>query len=641
MIRNPFDPSRLTLALLLAPIAILAPAPTLHAEAPEEDTYLGESPERYAQVKVVEGDVRIHKGEGEEPLSRGIPIAEGDVVESRGRGVLQLGDGSRIGFGSGTRFQVAALFTDKKGDRQVLLRLDYGRIRVALGAQSDARIRVDTPSGMATLVGDKGSATCEVDHDRTVRLRVHSGRVSFANDADRTTISAGERITIYGSQDRLDRIRSFNTYDADSFDEWCDDHFTIRRRASWDKVPQEIRYYADDLDEHGEWIYVDETSSWCWRPIGVSVEWRPYWRGRWGAYAGGMTWISDEPWGYVTYHHGRWGWGAGLGWYWIPGVYYSPAWVAWNTCDTYFGWAPLGYWNAPCHWGYGAWGGGYCWNVVNVTHINAVDLHARIYSDRGVIGTFNRGTGGGTWTGTGNPGRPVIAGYQRGPLLVTRAEFANPAQFQRTVSQRPVLQERVQVYERQAQAATGRAILRRDTPMPGPTDRGTPTLPGRETRSTPFEDRSRPVPGRPVIRDSRPAIIAEPSSRASRPAETGRIPQETPRARTEDRPRETDRPASRGADRPAAREIPRETPRETPRERDYRPREADRTAPREVPRERPRDSFREEGPRERPAPIPREAPRSEPARPSAPAPSPAPAPRASAPERPAERPKSR
>ena len=60
-----------------------------------------------------------------------------------------------------------------------------------------------------------------------------------------------------------------------------------------------------------------------------------------------MTWVSPEPWGYVTYHHGRWGWTASIGWFWIPGVYYAPAWVAWQSDDAYFGWAPLGYDNAP------------------------------------------------------------------------------------------------------------------------------------------------------------------------------------------------------------------------------------------------------------------------------------------------------
>jgi hypothetical protein len=628
MTHNHFNSRNLSLALLLAPAAILAPAPALHAEAPDDENYLGESPERYAQVKIVEGEVTIRKGDGDEPLTRGIPVAEGDVVESSGRGVLQLGDGTRVAFGKGTRFQVAALFTDKKGERQVLLRLDHGRLRLALGSQSEARIRVDTPAGVATLA-DRGGATCEVERDRTVRLRVHSGRISFANDADRNTVAAGERLTVYGNQDRLDRVRSFNTYDADAFDEWCEDHLTPRRRAHSDKVPREIRYFADDLDDHGDWIYVDETSSWCWRPRGVSVEWRPYWRGRWGAYSGGMTWVSDEPWGYVTYHHGRWGWGASLGWYWIPGVYYSPAWVAWNTHDSYFGWAPLGYWNYPCTWGYGAWGGGHCWNVVNVHHIGHHGIHTRTHTDVHVIHTFDRGTGASTWTSTGRGGRSLTPPWQRSPLVVTRTEFSNANQFQRVAGQRPLHRERLEAYDRQAQSTTGRSVLRRDTVQSGSVPHGTaatPAGPGRDGAGASSGFRSseerRPGNTRPLLRENaRPIENAAPRGTVREPADRGRAVEErqAPRERREERvaPRENPREERR----PAPREE-----RTAPREERPAPRE-ERTAPREeqpAPRERPRESYREER-----APA-RETPRSEPyreSRPSSPpASSPSPAP---------------
>lgn len=147
--------------------------------------------------------------------------------------------------------------------------------------------------------------------------------------------------------------------------------------------------------------------------------------------------MTIDPWGYVTHHHGRWGWGASFGWYWVPGVYYSPAWVAWNSSDSYFGWAPLGYWNAPCHWGYGAWGGGYCWNVVDVGYIGRRDLHYRIHSDVNILRNFNRVPGG----------RSLTPPWQRGPLMVTRNEFANPGQFQHAVTQRPLLRERMQTYD--------------------------------------------------------------------------------------------------------------------------------------------------------------------------------------------------
>lgn len=578
-----FTQSRLA-AMLLLPAAIVSAAPQ---DPAEDETYQGESPERYAMVRALEGDVRIRKGDLDETLSRGTPIAEGDVVESRGRGVLQLGDGTRIAFGGATRFTVAALFTDRKGEKQVLLRLDYGRLRVLLGGQSDARFRVDTPSGIATCF-DKGAFTIEAERDRLVRLKVHSGRVTFANDRDEARISAGERLTVYSPQDGLDRVRSFNTYEGDEFDRWSERAVVVRRGESWDRVPSEIRYYADDLDGHGRWVNSGEFG-WVWQPNGVAEDWRPYYQGRWAPYSGGMTWISDEPWAYVAYHHGRWHWSLGVGWFWIPGIHYSPAWVAWNHTPGYYGWAPLGYYNTPCHWGYGAWGGGYAWNVVSVNHINVVNVRTRIYSDANIIRTFNGATGGTTWTGGG---RDLRAPWRRSPLVVSPAEFRNPGQMQ-TAFQHDVNRQRLATYERQAQAATGRTIIRR--PVQAAETR--PGAPAAGATRIPFEDRGR---GQGAERPANPRERGfEDRSRdrgaEPRPRVEERRVDPTPRERPmEPRPRVEDRHPD-----PAPRER---SPEPRPRTEERR---AEPVPPRQRPME-PRPRFDREERRAEPAPRPAE-----------------------------------
>jgi hypothetical protein len=629
-----FTSTRLAAALLL-PAAFVSAAPQAPVSAPaDEDTYQGEAPERYAMVRALEGDVRIRKGDLDETLSRGTPIAEGDVVESRGRGVLQLGDGTRIAFGGATRFTVATLFTDRKGEKQVLLRLDYGRLRVLLGGQSDARFRVDTPSGTATCF-DKGAFTVEAERDRIVRLKVHTGRVTFANERGEARVAAGERLTVYSPQDGLDRVRSFNTYDGDDFDRWSERAVVIKRGESWDRVPSEIRYYADDLDDHGRWVNSGEFG-WVWQPNGVAEDWRPYYQGRWAPYSGGMTWVSDEPWAYVAYHHGRWHWSLGVGWFWIPGVYYSPAWVAWNHTPGYYGWAPLGYYNTPCHWGYGAWGGGYAWNVVSINYINAPHVHTRIYSDATVLRGFNGATGGTTWTGGG---RDLRAPWQRSPLVVSQAEFRNPGQMQ-SAFQRDVNRDRLMAYERQAQATTGRTIIRRAPAPVGPVGDARPGSPVGGGVRAPFEDRSRiqgserPLGPRERVHEERPADrsreVATPQDRRvdptprdrgveSRPRTDERRVDPAPRERTvEPRPRERavePRPAEERRIEAAPRSRPAESrpiesrPQINREERrpDPQPRQVEREsrpAPRaEPPRERPRES----------APEPRSEPRSEPA----------------------------
>lgn len=493
---------------LLVPAALVALAPTLSAQSDEGDTYMGENPDRYASVRVLDGEATIRKGEVEESLSRGVPIAEGDVVESHGRGVLQLADGTRVAFGSDTRFQVATLFTDKDQDRQVLLRLDYGRLRIAMGRESEAKIRIDMPSGSAILA-DGSSASFEMERDRTARVKVLSGRMVFLNEREQASLLAGERLTVYSNQDRLDRIQNFNTYEGDAFDSWSDRSLAMRRGPSWEKVPPEIRYYSDDLDNNGEWVYVDEYRTWCWRPLRVSADWRPYWRGRWGAYPGGMTWISDEPWGYVTYHHGRWGWGAGLGWYWIPGVYYSPAWVAWQSSDAYFGWAPMGYYNRPATWGYGAWGGGYSWNVVEINFIHVERIHTHTRQDPDLIRSFNSGNGSGGWSNGPGGNRPLAHPWRQGPLVVSQNEFRHPDQMQHVFQDPNAAKNRLQTYEQQS----GRTIYRRP-----PSDPKLQPLASPPSGVTGFEDRSHlHAPAEhPIIRSGPPVAGPRPLTQPQR-----------------------------------------------------------------------------------------------------------------------------
>jgi len=535
MVFSSFHVSRGGITALLVPAALVAMAPALAAQDPEDDTYLGENTEQYASLRSLEGEATVRKGDVEEPLSRGVPITEGDVVESHGRGVLQLADGTRVAFASGTRFEVASLFLDQDRERQVLLRLDYGRLRVVLGRDSEARVRVDTPSG-SVLLADGASASLEVERDRTTRVKVQSGRASFLNERDRASLVAGERLTVYSAQDRLDRVQDYNTYGGDAFDSWSDRALATRRGPSWDRVPAELRYYSDDLDENGEWVYVDEARSWCWRPLRVSAEWRPYWRGRWGAYPGGMTWISDEPWGYVTYHHGRWGWGAGLGWYWVPGAHYAPAWVAWQTTDVYFGWAPMGYRGQPVTWGYGAWGGGFCWNIVEINFIHTHHLHTRTHRDPGVIRTFNSGTGSTTWN-SGN--RPLTHPWRQRPVVVSQGEFRDPSRFQQVVRDSGTQRNRLRTYEERS----GRPLARPTYPD---SRTGTP-LPPRVTRPStepprPSIEPSRPL-GRPQPRTdpgqrpgNPPVVLPPPVTRApsSGPGTSRPIPREQPILRPPD-----------------------------------------------------------------------------------------------------------
>jgi hypothetical protein len=75
----------------------------------------------------------------------------------------------------------------------------------------------------------------------------------------------------------------------------------------------------------------------------VGPDFKPYaTNGHWVLTDGGWTWASDYPWGWATFHYGRWFFEDGYGWMWIPGHEWAPAWVSWRRSDDYYGWAPLG-----------------------------------------------------------------------------------------------------------------------------------------------------------------------------------------------------------------------------------------------------------------------------------------------------------
>ena len=98
--------------------------------------------------------------------------------------------------------------------------------------------------------------------------------------------------------------------------------------------------FYDDLEPYGEWVLLNPYG-WVWSPWRVEPAWRPYTVGRWIYTVDGWFWYSDEPWGWATYHYGRWMFDPARGWIWIPGREWAPSWVAWRYGDGWIGWAPL------------------------------------------------------------------------------------------------------------------------------------------------------------------------------------------------------------------------------------------------------------------------------------------------------------
>jgi hypothetical protein len=98
-------------------------------------------------------------------------------------------------------------------------------------------------------------------------------------------------------------------------------------------------FYAS-LSPYGTWIELDNGLT-VWRPLHMHSGWTPYRYGHWIWTDDGWYWDSDEPYGPIVYHYGRWYNDENYGWIWVPDNVWAPAWVEWRYDNDYIGWAPL------------------------------------------------------------------------------------------------------------------------------------------------------------------------------------------------------------------------------------------------------------------------------------------------------------
>ncbi len=168
-----------------------------------------------------------------------------------------------------------------------------------------------------------------------------------------------------------------------------------------------IQTFYDELSPYGEWI--DSPGyGFVWRPyLEYGDDFKPYYtRGNWVYTDFGWTWVSGYPWGWATFHYGRWFFDDYLGWMWIPGNQWAPAWVTWGSYDNCWAWAPMGpaagigmrvTWTTPHFWWtfvpmsrfYSRHWHRHCYTPpVHITNITVIN---NIYYDR------NPGNHGGNW----------------------------------------------------------------------------------------------------------------------------------------------------------------------------------------------------------------------------------------------------
>jgi hypothetical protein len=124
-------------------------------------------------------------------------------------------------------------------------------------------------------------------------------------------------------------------------------------------------FFYDDLAPYGNWVQ-RPSYGWVWTPRAVAASWQPYENGHWAWTDDGWVWVSSEPYGWATYHYGRWYDDPDVGWSWVPGDTWGPSWVSWQVGGDYVGWAPL---PPGVSVGVGFTGGGYAFGIAPAAYL--------------------------------------------------------------------------------------------------------------------------------------------------------------------------------------------------------------------------------------------------------------------------------
>jgi hypothetical protein len=296
-----------------------------------------------ARVSYVHGSVSTQRGDNSDwvPAIVNTPVAVGDRISTGpdGRAEVQLDYADVLRLSASATAKIAQL------DRNnIQVQVGQGLTTYSVLKNAQAAPEIDTPNASLHPNGP-GDYRILVNSDAETEITVRDGSADVSTPQGSTHVSAGQMITVVGSDNPEYKISTAPTEDA--WDDWNNErNDKIESAESWRKTDP---YYtgSSDLDGYGVWSEVPDYGP-VWIPSQGSG-WAPYRNGRWvwEPYYG-WTWVSYEPWGWAPYHYGRW-FVYGGNWAWWPGpVYYNPFY--------YPVWAPA--YVSFFGWGGGGWGFG-------------------------------------------------------------------------------------------------------------------------------------------------------------------------------------------------------------------------------------------------------------------------------------------
>jgi hypothetical protein len=284
---------------------------------------------RIIRLSLVQGDVRLARDVKGDPLASqnatweaaelNLPIRQGYVLATdKGLAEIEFENGSMAFLGGDTVLEFYDLSLED-GAKTTRLILRQGTASFYVNPGNGDYFSV---TGGDFSVEASGRSTFRLDNfDDGSAVNVMKGRVSVLGKKSATDLGKGQSLSMRAGDPASVSVGQLN--DDGDFDRWVAGRIdTVQTATTAAQQYVNSPGYSSGLASlytYGGWYPCAGYGN-CWRPYGVGAGWSPFDSGFWFNDASiGMSFIGNQPWGWLPYHYGGWICDPMYGWLWTPG----------------------------------------------------------------------------------------------------------------------------------------------------------------------------------------------------------------------------------------------------------------------------------------------------------------------------------
>lgn len=317
----------------LAIVALSAQTPSIPAPgAVAEPEATAAAGVRIVRLSETRGEVKLDRniGQGFEAAFQNLPIVQGAKLKTdNGVAEVEFEDNSTLRLTPDAVVEFSKLSRDAAGNTVTDVNVLHGTVYASL---SDARTNtflINSAQGRLTLTPSTHMQFSTGVAQST--LAVYKGSVQAQVGSSLMTVD--QKRTLNFGPAGVVQPQLVSHIEKGAYDDWdktsVDYHKrymnSFQTKGNRLTAVSGVRSGLSDLNYYGSFSDIGGCGS-MWRPYFAGVSFDPYANGIYARYAGGYSWVSPYPWGWLPYHSGSWeycnsGQGGGS-WGWRPGSTY-------------------------------------------------------------------------------------------------------------------------------------------------------------------------------------------------------------------------------------------------------------------------------------------------------------------------------